>query len=311
MPIRTFLLANLVLFLNVLSAQSSWQPDWQASLGSYAPQGIYRLTVCPSGQSYFTDSFGRVTSLSPTGKVDFDQSSLPEFQNTVVYSCDSHGHLHAVNAKQWAVWKLDAAVQPPTLQKLRSKDISGLSLVPRQLVVSPSGDAFLFALEAKDNRAAKLLHFNADLSLLQARVLTTTEDPAVRQLLSHGQLLYLPSGHLAFFTRHNLHSNRINPDLSLTAPINLEPTSLELISSAVLPNGEIYTQSIQPAQLSKSKSKFLLSRINPANPSSIDSFPLPSGVKGILQGADANGKLYFLSVSPRTGANIYRYTLNP
>jgi hypothetical protein len=302
--------------------------EWKASLGPYAAQGVFRLTVCPDASSYLSDGLGRILQISPSGILLSDQQNVQGLVATLALACDSRNRLHALNPLEWSVWTPSGS----GLTRTSSINTQALGITPTRLVLDSDDKAYALCVNRQLAGSADLVLLEqspgvaSKVSLRARRGLAARADIARHTMSKRGSIARNPAtGEILFLPLHPAEAQVFRsidlgfqrqaplwPPAQANPPLDSEAVPAEeTLFAAYLDGGRILIQSIEPIPGDgiKTRKAFFLTELDSASLAVRVKQRLPSAIKGVLQGASSDGAAYFLSVSPKTGIQVYRARL--
>jgi hypothetical protein len=301
------------------------ETQWKTQLGPYDREGLFRLAPCPDGSSYFTDARGRIAHLTVSGAVAFDSGPYEELKATVAVACDSEGFLHALNPGLLTKW--EARNGKPHL--ISSIDVRSLRLSPSRLAVAGDGNFYVLSVRSKPGFAAYLHQLDQRGNFVAAFESPPVATDAVlaQTAIRRGSIaLDQQSGRVAFlplnpfevglFDQRGRETHR-RVVASGFQPLRTHPEhgyvigGDQVMSAAFVAGVGLVSQTAETVRLDSGKGSgaFFLNVIDPESLDLRDRLSLKGVVGGVLQGASADGGLYFLTVTPRIGVQVTRAAL--
>jgi hypothetical protein len=296
----------------------SFEIVWEQNLGARYDGAFYRWAICADGRSYFTDALGRVAVLDPQGRVLYDRAAHSELQGTVAIACDSAGRLRAANPGSLLTWEFSE-----TLRLVSSIDLKSRQLQPSRLAILPSGEAVVLGSRTGVEHVLHVLTKEGELAQSFGHPTDERTPSMTRQVARRGSIVWDSSNNRLLYSPLNpldVRAYDLDGRLlarNLDASPDLQPTSKDPLLQAVFPSDEIAyaaglpdkTVAVQMIVLGerggqKRARATLLVLLDAQSLRVTRLVPLRNQVPGILQGASADGILYFAAVSPQQGIRL-------
>ncbi|MDX2150142.1 MAG: hypothetical protein SFV54_05370 [Bryobacteraceae bacterium] len=290
---------------------------WQQNLGPRYDDALFRWAVCRDGSSYFTDAKGRLAILNAEGRVLYDSARHSELLSTVAIACDPEGRFSAANERRVMTFAFDGS----RVQLVSEIDIRAHRVRPSRLLVPPSGEFVLTGFRdgasyihvvRRDGSLARSFgeppaELNASLARESARRASIAWD------LSGGRLIYIPMSHF------DVRAYALDGQLLKRCPAALagfRQPSPDILTGRARPGGEVFyaaalpdgSLAVQAALVTDGPARKPSQKLTLALLDRELQVPfarvLDASMPGILQGASADGTLYFMSITPQQGIQL-------